>query len=199
MISLYDMHSPNQLVNTLEDEIRYRGAMDKLISNSASVEISNRVQDILRSLVIEDWQSEPHYQHQNYAERRWQELKKVVHRVMDSSGAPPELSALCCQYCAFILNRMSSPLLDHEDTPYFRLHQQLPDISMIPVFTFYQEVYYQHHSSTSEAILKTRESLGHFVGFAEHVGHSLTYKILTSSAPQKVLSAAKFVLQTTGR
>jgi hypothetical protein len=89
-------------------------------------------------------------------------------------------------YCAFILNRMSSPLLDH-DTPYFHLHQQLlPDISMIPVFTFYQEVYYQHHASSSEAILKTREALGHFVGFAEHVGHSLTYKILTSSAPQKV-------------
>jgi hypothetical protein len=91
MLSLYDMHSPNQFVNTLEDEIRYRGAMDKLISDSASVEISNRVQDILRALVIEDWQREPHYQHQNYAERCWQELKKVVHRVMDSSGAPPEL------------------------------------------------------------------------------------------------------------
>jgi hypothetical protein len=135
------------------------------------------VKDILRSLVIEDWQSEPHYQHQNYAERQWQELKKVVHRIMDSSSnSPPECWALCCHYCCLIYNRMSSPTLGN-DTPYFRLHSQLPDhISTIPNFTCYQGVYYQHHASASESIIETRKAYGHFVRFAENFGHSLTCK-----------------------
>ena len=36
-------------VNTLEDVIRKRGAMDKLITDSAHVEISKRVSEILRA------------------------------------------------------------------------------------------------------------------------------------------------------
>jgi hypothetical protein len=87
---------------------------------------------------------------------------------------------------------MSSPRLNN-DTPYFRLHSQLlPDISMIPNFTFYQGVYYQQHSSSaSESIIQTCEAHGHFVGFAESVGHSLTYKILTSSHPRIVVYRSK--------
>ena len=60
---LYPLKSSKQFVNTLEDNIRERGAMDKLISDSAQVEISNKVQDILRTLIIGSWQSEPYYQH----------------------------------------------------------------------------------------------------------------------------------------
>jgi len=37
--------------------------MDKLISNSAAVEISQRIKGALRALVIDDWQSGPHCQH----------------------------------------------------------------------------------------------------------------------------------------
>ena len=65
---VFGMSSDAQFVNTLEDVIRKRGAMDKLISDSARVEISRRVLDILCSLCIDDWQSEPNYQHQNFAE-----------------------------------------------------------------------------------------------------------------------------------
>ena len=54
------MKSDKQFANTLEDNIRTRGAMDKLISDRAQVEISKRVLDILRALFIDDWQSEPH-------------------------------------------------------------------------------------------------------------------------------------------
>ena len=38
----YPMKSGKQFVNTLEDNIRRRGAMDKLISDSAKTEISNK-------------------------------------------------------------------------------------------------------------------------------------------------------------
>ena len=64
------MKSDKQFVNTLEDNIRTRRAMDKLISDRAQVEISKRVLDILRALFIDYWQSEPHRQYQNPAERR---------------------------------------------------------------------------------------------------------------------------------
>ena len=69
---IYGMKIDSQFVNTLEDCIRDREAMSELVSNSAQVEISKRVLYILRSLCIGDWQSEPHQQHQNPAERRYQ-------------------------------------------------------------------------------------------------------------------------------
>ena len=42
----YPMKSGKQFVNTLEDNIRRRGAMDKLLSDSAKTEISNKVMAI---------------------------------------------------------------------------------------------------------------------------------------------------------
>ena len=44
---VYPMKSGNQFVNTLEDIIRRRGAMDKLLSDSAKTEISKKGMDIL--------------------------------------------------------------------------------------------------------------------------------------------------------
>ena len=59
---IYPMRSGKQFTNTLEDNIRRRGAMDKLISDSAKNEISHKVQNILRAYNISDWQSEPYHQ-----------------------------------------------------------------------------------------------------------------------------------------
>ena len=84
----YGMTSDKQFVNTLEDNIRKQGAMDKLISDSAQVEVGKRVKDILRALVIDDWQSEPHYQHQNFAERCYSTIKPMVNKLLDRTGAP---------------------------------------------------------------------------------------------------------------
>ena len=44
----YGIKTEKQFVNTLEDNIQKRGAMDKLISDCAQVEISNCVLSILR-------------------------------------------------------------------------------------------------------------------------------------------------------
>ena len=49
---VYPMKSGKQFVNTLEDNIRRRGAMDKLLSDSAKTEISKNVMDILRAYQI---------------------------------------------------------------------------------------------------------------------------------------------------
>jgi len=65
---VYGIKSDRQFVNTLEDNIHECGAPTKLISDRAQVEISEKVQDILCTLFIGHWQSEPHQQHQNPAE-----------------------------------------------------------------------------------------------------------------------------------
>ena len=64
----YGIKSTKQFINILSDNIRKRGAMDTLISDGGKYEISKRVTDLLRSLLIQDYQSEPYHQHQNKAE-----------------------------------------------------------------------------------------------------------------------------------
>ena len=49
----YPMKSAKQFVNTLEHNIRRRGSMDKLLSDSAKSEISNKVMDILRHITFQ--------------------------------------------------------------------------------------------------------------------------------------------------
>ena len=61
------MKSGKQFVNTLEDNIRQKGAMDKLLSDSAKTEISNKVTDILSVYHISNWHPEPYHQNQNPA------------------------------------------------------------------------------------------------------------------------------------
>jgi len=62
----YGFCSVSEFPNTLLDNIRERGAMDTLTSDHANYEMSARVKDILRALMIRHWKSEPHYQHQNF-------------------------------------------------------------------------------------------------------------------------------------
>ena len=80
---VYGIKKDSQFVNTLEDNIRERGAMLKLISDRAQVEISEKVKTILRALLIKEWQSEPHHQHQNFSERIIQILKNTTNRILD--------------------------------------------------------------------------------------------------------------------
>jgi hypothetical protein len=55
--------------------------MTKLISDSAKLEISARVKDVLRAFIIDDWQSETYYQHQNFAERGYKDTKSYVNLI----------------------------------------------------------------------------------------------------------------------
>ena len=71
----YPMKCGKQFVNTLEDNIRRRGAIDKLLSDSAKTEISNKVMDILRTYHISNWHSEPYHKNQNPAEWRYRTIK----------------------------------------------------------------------------------------------------------------------------
>ena len=92
------MKFDKQFINTLEDNIRKRGAMDKLISDSAQSELSKRVKDMLGALFIDDWQSEAHHQHQNYAERRDQTVKQYANTLLNRIGALVIGNILCVLY-----------------------------------------------------------------------------------------------------
>ena len=87
----YGIKSTKQFINTLSDNIRKRGAMDTLISDGGKYEISKRDTDLLRSLFIQDYQSEPYHQHQNMAENHFGLAKRYTNIVMNTSGCPA-----CC-------------------------------------------------------------------------------------------------------
>ena len=54
--------------------------MDKLLSDSAKTEISNKVMDILRAYHISNWHSEPNQQNQNPAEWQYRTIKSWTDR-----------------------------------------------------------------------------------------------------------------------
>jgi hypothetical protein len=72
---VYGIKTDKLFVNTLEDNIIQRDAPLKLISDRGQAIVSHKVADIVRSFYIDNWQSEPHQQHQNPAERRYQTIK----------------------------------------------------------------------------------------------------------------------------
>eukprot|EP00934_Nitzschia_sp_Nitz4_P009388 Nitzschia sp. Nitz4//scaffold547_size3361//334//3245//NITZ4_009269-RA/size3361-snap-gene-0.1-mRNA-1//-1//CDS//3329554282//9378//frame0 len=175
VIDVYPLISPKHFVSTLEDVIRSRGAMDTLISDRGSNEISNRVKDILRALSIRDWNSEAHYQHQNHAERRYRDLETTCNLVFNMTGAPSECWLFCLHYVAYILNHTATRSLGWR-TPLEKLTGITPDISAITRFRFWEPVYFATHDPSFPS--DSTELLGRFLGFAPNVGHALTFQVL---------------------
>ena len=174
---VYGVKTDKQFLQTLQDVVRRRGAPNKLVSDSAKAEISQAVKDYLRWLVIDDWQSEPHRQHQNPAERRYQDIKRLTNRLLDRTGAPPECWLLALSYASFVYNHTAVKSLNWR-TPIEMLTGTTPDISVLLRFQFYEQVYYKTEEPSFPS--ESPESLGRLVGIAQHVGHALTYKVLTS-------------------
>jgi hypothetical protein len=83
---IHGMKSPASFLGVLMDQIIDHGVPTKLISDSAKVETSMAVHDILCTYGISSWQSEPYHQHQNPAKRCYQMVKNTC--------AIPSLTAL---------------------------------------------------------------------------------------------------------
>ena len=168
----YPMKSVKQFVNTLEDNIRRQGAMDKLLSDSAKTEISNKVMDILRAYHISNWHSEPYH--------HYQILDQYSH---EQIWCPSQLLALMPHLCVLSTQPHACTALDGK-IPFLALTGITQDISIILLFTFCQPVFYatydQHFPSESE------ERAGYWVGFGEHCGDAMTHKILDHDT-QKII------------
>jgi hypothetical protein len=173
---VYGLKSKGHFPNALQENIRQRGAPNRLISDSATSEISKRVHGILNDLQIGDWQSEPHNQHQNPAECRWQDVKHISNDIMDRTGCYASCWLLVLCYVTFVMNHLASPALDW-DIPLQRLTGNTVDISILLRCPFWHKVYAiaQDVSYPSD----TKEQLCYMVGFSENVGNALTYKLLT--------------------
>ena len=111
MADAYPMKSRKLFVNTLEDNITRRGAMDKLLSDSAKTEICNKVMDILSAYHILNWHSEHLHQNQYPAEWRYRTIKSWSNTVMNRSGAPANCWLLCLTY-VYVLNHIACTSLD---------------------------------------------------------------------------------------
>ena len=162
----YPMKSGKQFVNTLEDNIRRRGAMDKLLSDSVKTEISNKVMDIPRAHHISNWHSEPYHQNQNPAEWRYRTIKSWTNTVMNRSGSPANCWLLCHIACTALDGKI----------PLVALTGITPDISISLLFTFYQPVFYATYDQNFPS--ESEERAGYWVGFGEHCGDVMTHKLL---------------------
>ena len=176
VIDVFGVKTDAEFVNTLEDEIRKRGAMDMIMSDSARSETSKKVKDILRAYRIHDYQSEARHQNQNTAERHYQRLKEATNRVLDRSGAPAHCWLLAMTYVALLLNHVALDSLQGR-TPIETLLGFTPDISAFLAFCFFQPVYYATNVRASFPE-QPQERLGYWVGVSENVGDAMTWKIL---------------------
>ena len=196
----YGMKTEAEFVNTLEDNIRKRGAMDKLISDGAKVETSRRVKEILRALIIDDWQSEANYQHQNFAEHRWRHIKKQVNWYMNWRAVPDYAWLLCLQWVCDVMNHTAEKSLKWRP-PLEVLRGQTIDISILLQFLFWDVVYVVRYPDAvyhgQVGSNKSSEIRGRFVGFAWNVGHALTYKVLTDDT-HRIICRSRLRLDKNG-
>ena len=160
----------------LMNHIRRYGAMDQIVSDNARAEISKRVQHILNELQIKDWTSEPHNKNQNFAERVWRDAKRMTETTLNFSDAPAYVWLLALEYVCFVKNHTADEKLGGR-TPVEWLLGYTPDITALLCFIFWEPVYYAVNEGSFPET--PDEALGRFVGIADCVGSSISFKILT--------------------
>ena len=187
----YGIKTQKQFINTLYDNIRFRGAMTTLITDGGRYEISKKVADLLRNLFIKQHESEPYHQHQNKAEQRYGVVKRYINTLMNLTGAPAHCWLLCMLYVCHLLNATASPALGGL-TPLQALTGQVPDISHFLHFSFWEPIYYKVDESEPDHRFpsQSNEKRGHWVGFAENKGDQLTWKILTDDTNTIIIRSA---------
>ena len=182
LTEVYGMTTESQMYKTLQDFIRKWGAPDALMSDNAKTQISQNVKRILREYGIKNHQTEPHHPNQNPAERRIQDIKNLSNTIMDRTNTPEDLWYLAAQYSAYLLNHLAMKSLKWK-TPIEVATGDTPDISNLLQFHWYQKILYHDPKSPYP---NTKEKAGRFVGVAENVGDTLTYKILTDDTRQVI-------------
>lgn len=170
----YPMQQEGQMPGTLEDFIRDVGAPIGLFSDNAKAQTGKAVEQILRLYNIKDAQSEPEHQHQNYAERRIQDVKRLTNAVMDRTGTPAAFWLLCTLFVIYVLNHLINEQLGMP--PIQACFGVRANISPLLHFHWWQKVYY---SSDNSFPSQSPEKSGRIVGVAEKQGDALTWLVLT--------------------
>ena len=131
----YGIKSQKQFINTLYENIKTRGVMDTIITDGGKYETSKKVGDLLRSLFIKQYESEPCHQHQNKAEQKYGVVKRYINTLMNLTGAQAHCWLLCLIYVCALLNVTASPALDGM-TPHSSPYWPSPSHQSFPIFLF---------------------------------------------------------------
>ena len=123
--------------------------MNTVITDGGKYEISKKVTDLLRSLFIKQYESEPYHHHQNKAEQHYGIVKRYINALMSRTGAPGHCWLLCLVYVCSLLNVTASPALGGL-TPIQALTGQVPGISHFLHFSFWEPVYYKVDENESD-------------------------------------------------
>ena len=174
---VYGMNRESQGPETLEDFIRDIGAPYNMHNDNAKMETGKAWTSILRKYNISATTTEPHHPHQNKGERRIQDIKSNVNKIMDHTGSPAYLWFYCTEYVSFLLNHRAHKSLKWK-TPIEKAFGYTPDITVLLQYAYYEPIYYFDHE---QSFPHTKELPGHFIGIAENIGDALTYYVLTTN------------------
>jgi len=151
--------SASEFPNTLLDNIRERGAMDTLMSDHANCEMSARVKDVLRSLMIGHWKSEPCYQHQNFAEHRWGHVKSNLEWLVSFLDVDPDCWSLALNCACSMMNLTAEKILGWR-APQEVATGETPDICILLCFVFWDIACCARHANKQPGTQKGQEIRG---------------------------------------
>ena len=178
----YPMVEESQMAGTAEDLIRDVGAPLGLFSDNAKTQTGKAIQKLLRMYAIKDAQSEPHYQHQNPAERAIQDVKRITNTIMDRTATPAKFWLLCTLFVIALLNHMVNPTTGK--VPLTACFHIPTDISGFLDYVWWQKVYYEVHEHAFPS--ETKEALAYWTGPAEKKGDFLTYQLVDCETEQVI-------------
>jgi hypothetical protein len=136
-------HSSAEFLKCLQDRVRYRGCPTGLEADNDPMYRRWKNSVYHRDVILPLWQCESEYQHQNYAENRWQTVKQYTNRVMDRSGCPPYIWFLELLYVIFCLTHCVDPnLADGTKSPLQVATFLMTDISPLLYFYFWQQFFF---------------------------------------------------------
>ena len=114
----YGIKSQIQFINTFYDNIKTRRAKNTIITDGGKYEISKKVADLLRSLFLKQYESEPYHQHQNKAEQHCV-VKRYINTLMNLTGAQLTVGYYAlCMSAAFQCQSITCPWRPHPSSSF---------------------------------------------------------------------------------
>ena len=163
------------VLRTIMDEVRKRGAPVTIGSDRARSELARMVEDYFRLMGILRFTSEAYNKNQNFSERGWFPTQEHSNTMLATSNAPLASWLLALELIIFVQNHVAIKSLGWR-TPFEWIYGYTPDISVMLQFVFWEPVYY---STGTTSTGEDGEEVGRFAGIAESIGHGMTYKVVT--------------------
>ena len=184
MLNIYPYKQKSNFAEIYKEFVKDEGIPSSLHSDNAKHLTGRIIQQLNRDWWTKASTTEPHHPWQNPLETQIVDrMKKFGDLVMDASGAPKEVWFYAWNLFAYVNNRISQPALN-DKTPIEKRHGQIPDISALLEFTFFEPVYYLERSGRPNS----QEKAGYWLGPVDHMGDGIVYYIMTADKDDIVLA-----------